>query len=190
MIHFACECGSDLRFGESSAGQWATCPGCGDLVQVPHPDARQPDQSNRRCPECDSDAIQRITSRRELCRKVPGGDPLEEGDEEWNKAFVFRLPRECRDCGAIWVPPLPRTVGALLALAGILLILFILAVPLCEYFFPSRQGLVGLDTALEAALAVLLIVGYGWYVASGRSARARILRAGDIETDAADEPGR
>jgi ribosomal protein S27AE len=108
MIRFSCHCGCDLEAGESLAGSEIPCPRCGEWVEVPHPGADQPDRSIRRCPECDSAGVRCITARRHLKRKLPQGDPLAGDSTEWNQAFIFRLPRECPNCGAIWIPPIPR----------------------------------------------------------------------------------
>src|SRR5690242_5337825 len=112
MIHVSCECGYRNDVGESQAGAQVRCPDCDALVDVPVPE--KPDRSSRECPECGSRSTRRITTRRELRRKVPGGDPLAGTSEELNQAFAFRLPRECLSCQAVWMPSIPRFAGVLL----------------------------------------------------------------------------
>jgi hypothetical protein len=177
MIHFTCACcGSFLRVGESWAGLEMHCPECDGLIEVPDPD--QPDHSSRRCPECDSHEVRRITTRREFKRKM--ADSVEQDDGDLNEAFTFRLPRECRACGAIWVPSLPKWSGLLLLIAGVLLLLFFLGLPIYLYFFappPRKMEYIYVSGALVAGSIGL--IGYGYHVMRGGSGRPRILRAGN-----------
>lgn len=60
---------------------------------------------------CGGAAIGVIRNKSELATKL-GTTELENGlpgeDGEYNRAFVFFRPRECLQCGSIWLPPLPR----------------------------------------------------------------------------------
>jgi hypothetical protein len=179
MIRFRCDCGHDLIVGESQAGEQTWCPGCDGFAKVPYPGRDQKDQSNRFCPECDSHAIRRITRRREMKKKLGGGDPLAGDAEELNQAFVFRLPRECQKCGAIWVPPIPRWAGTLIFLAGLLLFLFFLGLPIYLHFFappPRQMEFIYVSGGIVVGSVAVMV--YGWHVAAGGSGRARILRPG------------
>jgi len=146
-------------------------------VSVPFPGSDQPDRSNQFCPECDSTSIRRITSRREMKRKLHGGDPFAGDVGELNQAFVFRLPRECRNCGAIWVPPIPRWAGTLIVLAGLLLLLFFLGLPIYLFFFNAGPVEI-IYVSGGIVVGSIAVLGYGWHVATGGSHRARILRPG------------
>jgi hypothetical protein len=180
MIHFQCECGADLHAAESRVGKQMWCRGCDDYATVPYPGSDQPDQSNRLCPECDSPAIIRITRRRDMKRKLGGGDPLAGDAEELNQAFVFRLPRECRSCGAIWVPPVPRWAGMLILLAGLLLLLFFLGLPIYLYFFaPPPRIMEYIYVSGGICVGAVAVIGYGWHITAGGSRRARMLRSGN-----------
>jgi hypothetical protein len=181
MIRFTCDCGCDLQARESAAGEHVRCPECGAWVEVPPP---APDHSSRCCPECGSRSIGRITSRRKLKKKLPAGDPLAGDAGEWNQAFVFRLPRECRRCGAIWIPGLPPWSGVLLMVAGTLLLLFFLGLPIYLYFFvPAKQPNEIVYVSGGLVLGSLALIGYGYHVARSGSRRPRILRAGRGEDD-------
>jgi hypothetical protein len=178
MIRFACPCGCELEAGESQAGSEILCPGCEEWVDIPPLGPDQPDRSTRRCPECDSTAIRCISSRRYLKRKLPQGDPLAGDNTEWNQAFVFRLPRECQSCGAIWMPPVPRWAGPLLILAGILLLLFFGGFPLYLYFFvPAQKPEEDVFISGCLILASLAAIGYGYYLTARRVGRPRILKS-------------
>lgn len=179
MIRFTCTCGSPLCVGESWAGEEIHCPECDEIVEVPHLGSDRPDDSSRRCPECDSNEVRRITTRRELKRKIPG-DPIDKDEENLNQAFTFRLPRECRRCGAIWVPPLPKWSGLLLLIAGILLLLFFLGLPIYLYFFapPPRRSNEYVYVSGALVVGSIGIIFYGYHVMRGGSRRPRILRPG------------
>jgi hypothetical protein len=178
MIRFACHCGCELEVGESQAGTEVLCAGREEWVEVPHLAPGQPDRSHRRCPECNSTAVRCIATRRHLRRKLPQGDPLAGDPAEWNQAFVFRLPRECPQCGAIWIPPIPRWAGPLLILAGILLLLFFGGLPIYLYFFVPAQKPEE-DVYISGGLVVgaLAVIGYGYYLTVGGVRRPRILRS-------------
>ena len=180
MIRFNCDCGALLQCGESMAGEALRCPECESLMHVPEEGAADSDPAHRRCPDCDSSAIHRITSRRALRRKVQGGDPLAGDETELNQAFVFRLPRECRDCGAIWIPPLPRWSGTLLMICGALLVLFFLGLPIYLYcIVPGQHPVEVIYVSGGIVLGALALTGYGWRVAAGAPGRPRMLRAGE-----------
>lgn len=184
MIRLSCDCGRALRVGESWAGQTIRCPDCDGLLEIPHPGPDQPDRSNRHCPECDGRSTRRITTRRGLRKKLRGGDPLAGDSEELNQAFVFRLPRECLRCGAIWIPPLPGWAGLLLILGGTLLLLFFLGLPIYLRFFAPHPGPVEvIYVSGGLVVGAIFVIGYGCRVVAGGAARARILRGGAREAD-------
>jgi hypothetical protein len=178
MIRFSCACGCNLEVGESQAGNEILCLGCNEWVDVPPLGPDQADRSTWRCPECDSTAVRCITTRRRLRRKLPQGDPLAGDSAEWNQAFVFRLPRECQHCGAIWTPPIPRWAGPLLIVAGSLLLLFFGGLPIYLYFFvPAQKPEEDVYISGWLVVGALAVIGYGYYLTVGGVRRPRILRS-------------
>lgn len=107
MIAFQCPCGQDLFLQPDEVGAVLECPGCGEDMVVP--EAPFFEEAKKVCPVCGTRKWYKITSRRALRKKMPrppeqtsGGQP-----DEYNTAFFFSLPRECRECGTIWLPPAP-----------------------------------------------------------------------------------
>jgi hypothetical protein len=171
------------------AGGEILCTRCEQWVEVPQLEPDQPDRSTRRCPECDSTAVLHITTRRHLKNHLPEGDPLAGDPAELNQAFVFRLPRRCQVCGAIWVPPVQRGAGPLLMLAGLLLLLFFGGLPIYLYFFVPAQKPEE-DVYISAALIVgaIAVIGYGYHLTARGVPRPRILLSPRWRSDGIRSP--
>ena len=118
MIAFRCSCGADMFLEPEDLGQTAECPECDQEVAVPA--APHLDNAKRVCPVCAGRDWNKITTRRALKKKLPPPPPRKasDGDDEMNTAFTFSLPRECNDCGTIWLPPAPAWALILLMLFG------------------------------------------------------------------------
>lgn len=177
MIQCRCVCGQDLDLDFDDLGQIVECPTCGTEIELP--EAEYLERARKVCPLCGGRNWRKIGSRRAFRTKVPGA-PIWRNDEDddYNTAFMFSLPRECRDCDAIWVPPAPAWGVLFLMVLGAIMTLGATA----EFFdLLPRQGRTKLDDSIlvSGGAAGAAIVTYALHALSGRKGQAKLLKIGD-----------
>lgn len=173
MIAYQCECGAEFF---PDGGRVATCPECGRPAVLPT--APFLGDARRVCPACGTRRWQKITSRRAFRKKMPPppDKPPDGEPEDYHKAFFFTLPRECRDCGTIWLPPAPAWALVFVMLVGAALAAGV--VVLYVFSDPARGPNPGLDGVAEGLVAGLGMMAYATYALRGRKAGAKLLKLG------------
>jgi hypothetical protein len=179
MITLTCHCGQTILLESDELGAAVECPACGEIWETP--EAAYLPEAKRVCPMCGSRQWRKIASRRAFKKKVPGASTWKSDDaEELNTAFTFTLPRECQECGAIWVAPAPAWGVIFLMLIGAWMALG--AAALWLDFLPD-DGRAKLDSRIlfTGMAAGLAIFGYGVHWLLGEKGQATLLKIGTAE---------
>src|SRR5579864_4450716 len=116
MMNLDCECGRKVFVAPHQTGLKVVCPGCGSVLQAPLvPFA---DQAGRLCPLCGGRNWKKIFRPGDLNKILASRT----GNFKEYTTFIFLLPRECRQCGTIWFPPVAKWAVFLALVIGVILL--------------------------------------------------------------------